>query len=161
MDSAKENPKVPLLTFLHMFLWFNELFSKSNICCVARYQIPKQSYSWQQKRTPKICKMLSLNTSCKEWILQTPAQWHIIRCCKSVTAILEFFKKPFQQSFVLIPGQNTKAELLQLTRTQFPSLGIFISKKVGNRKNDDHFYYIGFKSCILGGLSFADFQLFY
>ena len=41
MDSAKENPKVPLLTFLHMFLWFNELFSKSNICCVARYQIPK------------------------------------------------------------------------------------------------------------------------
>ena len=94
MDSAKENPKVPLLTFLHMFLWFNELFSKSNICCVARYQIPKQSYSWQQKRTPKICKMLSLNTSCKEWILQTPAQWHIIRCCKSVTAILEFKKNP-------------------------------------------------------------------
>ena len=28
-----------------------------------------------------------------------------------------------------------KAELLQLNRTQFPSLGIFISKKVGNRKN--------------------------
>ena len=107
MDSAKENPKVPLLTFLHMFLWFNELFSKSNICCVARYQIPKQSYSWQQKRTPKICKMLSLNTSCKEWILQTPAQWHIIRCCKSVTTILEFL---FQKSFIshlhlLIPGQ--------------------------------------------------------
>ena len=28
-----------------------------------------------------------------------------------------------------------KAELLQLYRTQFPSLGIFISKKVGNLKN--------------------------
>ena len=28
-----------------------------------------------------------------------------------------------------------KAELLQLNRTQFSSLGIFISKKVGNRKN--------------------------
>ena len=29
----------------------------------------------------------------------------------------------------------TKAELLQLNCTQFPSLGIFVSKKVGNRKN--------------------------
>ena len=28
-----------------------------------------------------------------------------------------------------------KAELLQLNRTQFPSLGIFVNKKVGNRKN--------------------------
>jgi alkylation response protein AidB-like acyl-CoA dehydrogenase len=28
-----------------------------------------------------------------------------------------------------------KAELLQLNHTQFSSLGIFISKKVGNRKN--------------------------
>ena len=28
-----------------------------------------------------------------------------------------------------------KAELLQLNRTQFPSLGIFVSKKVGNLKN--------------------------
>jgi hypothetical protein len=26
----------------------------------------------------------------------------------------------------------TKAELLQLNHTQFPSLGIFVSKKVGN-----------------------------
>ena len=32
-------------------------------------------------------------------------------------------------------GSNTKAELLQLNRTQFSSLGIFISKNVGNRKN--------------------------
>jgi hypothetical protein len=28
-----------------------------------------------------------------------------------------------------------KAELLQLNHAQFPSLGIFVSKKVGNRKN--------------------------
>jgi hypothetical protein len=28
-----------------------------------------------------------------------------------------------------------KAELLQLNSTQFPSLGIFVSKKVGKRKN--------------------------
>ena len=33
------------------------------------------------------------------------------------------------------PVGSTKAELLQLNRTQFPSLGIFVSKKVGNRKN--------------------------
>ena len=32
-------------------------------------------------------------------------------------------------------GYKTKAELLQLNRTQFSSLGIFISKKVGNCKN--------------------------
>ena len=47
----------------------------------------------------------------------------------------------------------SKAELLQLNRTQFPSLGIFVNEKVGNRKNQYHFYYISFKSCILGGLS--------
>ena len=34
---------------------------------------------------------------------------------------------------------STKAELLQLNRTQFPSLGIFVTKKVGNGKNADHF----------------------
>ena len=130
MDSAKENPKVPLLTFLHMFLWFNELFSKSNICCVARYQIPKQSYSWQQKRTPKICKMLSLNTSCKEWILQTPAQWHIIRCCKSVTTILEFL---FQKSFItLISLINVTSRLLiwdnsTLHKTNIPPARLMVS----------------------------------
>jgi hypothetical protein len=43
-----------------------------------------------------------------------------------------------------------KAVLLQLNRTQFPTLGIFVSKKVGNRKNLDHFNHISFKSCILG-----------
>ena len=30
---------------------------------------------------------------------------------------------------------NTKAELLQLNRTQFPSLEIFVTKKVGNQNN--------------------------
>ena len=55
----------------------------------------------------------------------------------------------------------SKAELLQLNHTQFPSLGIFVSKKVGNQKNQGHFYYISFKSWILGGLSFFEIQLFY
>ena len=32
-----------------------------------------------------------------------------------------------------------KAELLQLNRTQFPSLGIFVSKKVGNQKTKTTF----------------------
>ena len=54
-----------------------------------------------------------------------------------------------------------KVELLQLNRTQFPSLVIFVSKKVGNGEKKDHFYYISFKSCILGGLSFFEIQLFY
>ena len=39
---------------------------------------------------------------------------------------------------LLSGGFTTKAELLQegiLFRTQFPSLGIFINKKVRNRKN--------------------------
>ena len=30
---------------------------------------------------------------------------------------------------------NSKAELLQLNHTQFPSLGIFVGKKVENQKN--------------------------
>ena len=47
-----------------------------------------------------------------------------------------------------------KDELMQLNHTQFPSLGIFVCKKVGNFKNEDHFHYVSFKSCILGGLSF-------
>ena len=32
-------------------------------------------------------------------------------------------------------NEISKAELLQLNRTQFSSLGIFVSKKVGNQKN--------------------------
>ena len=53
-----------------------------------------------------------------------------------------------------LPQVVCKAELLQLNRTQFLSLGIFVSKKVGDRKKSDHFYYISFKSCFLGGPSF-------
>ena len=34
---------------------------------------------------------------------------------------------------------SSKAELLQLNRTQFPSLGIFISKNVGNQKTKSTF----------------------
>ena len=33
----------------------------------------------------------------------------------------------------------TKADLLQLNQTQFPSLGIFVSKKVGNQKTKSTF----------------------
>ena len=33
------------------------------------------------------------------------------------------------------PFSTTKAELLQLNQTQFPLLGIFVSKKAGNQKN--------------------------
>ena len=41
------------------------------------------------------------------------------------------------------PEKATKAELLQLNHTQFPSLGIFVIKIVGNqRKNPDHFYFM-------------------
>ena len=54
----------------------------------------------------------------------------------------------------------TKAELLQLNRTQFSSLGIFISKKVGNRKIKTTFI-ISVLKVVLGGLTFFDFQLFY
>ena len=37
------------------------------------------------------------------------------------------------ESFSL--SQTSKAELLQLSRTQFPTLGIFVGKKVRNQKN--------------------------
>ena len=51
----------------------------------------------------------------------------------------------------------SKAEL-QLVgiffRTQFPSLGSLTKKKLEIEKTKTTFYYIGFKSCILGGLSF-------
>ena len=43
---------------------------------------------------------------------------------------LEFFEPETIETL-----QSAKAELLQLNRTQFPSLGIFVSKKVGNQKN--------------------------
>ena len=46
-----------------------------------------------------------------------------------------------------------KAELLQLNHTQFICRINCTNKKVGNRKNSAHFYYISFKS---GGLSFFE-----
>ena len=58
-------------------------------------------------------------------------------------------------NYTVIPGAKSldscregedKAELQQLNRTQFPFLGIFVSKKDRNQKNLDHFYYISFKS---------------
>ena len=54
-----------------------------------------------------------------------------------------------------------KGELLQLNRTQFPYLGIFVSKKKLEIEKTNHFYYISFKICILDGLSFFKIQLFY
>ena len=59
------------------------------------------------------------------------------------------------ESIQIVEGYN-KAELLQLNHSQFPSLGFFVSKKVGNQKKKDHFYYISFKSCIPGDLSFFE-----
>ena len=67
------------------------------------------------------------------------------------------------KGFRALSTASFTAEFMQVlfSRTHFPSLGNFVNKKVGNRKNLDHFYYISFKSCILGGLSFFDFKLFY
>ena len=45
----------------------------------------------------------------------------------------------------------SKAELLQLKLHSFICMKKFINKKIGNRKNQAHFYYISFKSWILGG----------
>ena len=56
--------------------------------------------------------------------------------------ILFFFNLTFTQflklvylTYMMHSILFSKAELLQLNRTQFPSLGIFASKIVGNRKN--------------------------
>ena len=46
------------------------------------------------------------------------------------------------------------------SRSHFPSLGNFVNKKVKIEKKD-HFYDISFKSSILGGLNFFEFQHFY
>ena len=46
-----------------------------------------------------------------------------------------------------------KAELLQLNRTQFPSLGIFVGKKVGNQKTKTTFII----SVLKGGLRLNEF----
>ena len=44
---------------------------------------------------------------------------------------------------IIIFWGQTKAELLQLNYTQFPSLGIFDSKKVGNKKTKATFTQVG------------------
>ena len=49
----------------------------------------------------------------------------ILFVCLETSTLFDYF----------LPLPMTKAELLQLNRTQFSSLGIFICKKVGNRKN--------------------------
>ena len=56
-----------------------------------------------------------------------------------------------------------KANLLQLNHTQFPSLRIFVSKKSWKieKTTTTFIICISFKSCILGGLSFFEIQLFY
>ena len=72
---------------------------------------------------------------------------------------------PLNHILFLKPSRNknfSKAKLLQLNGTQFPSLEIFVIKKVGNKKKQ----YVPlllyqFKGCMLGGLSFLEIQLFY
>jgi hypothetical protein len=64
----------------------------------------------------------------------------IWRCLVNSKKVWEMFFVPTQNFWTLlylvkIKFIQSKAELLQLNRTQFPSLGIFVSKKVGNRKN--------------------------
>ena len=54
-----------------------------------------------------------------------------------------------------------KAELLQLNRTQFPSLGIFVSKKVGNRKIKTTFNISVLKVVFYVSLVFFEIQFFY
>ena len=72
---------------------------------------------------------------------------------KSITRVF------LSQSWVMC-----KAEIAQVGtffNTQFPSLGIFINKKVGNRKNQDHPVYNFLNWYNKSGLSFFDFQLFF
>jgi hypothetical protein len=47
--------------------------------------------------------------------------------------------KSCKEKMVLRALLGPKAELLQLNRTQFPSLGIFVSKKVENQKTKTTF----------------------
>ena len=54
---------------------------------------------------------------------------------------------------------NSKAKFAEegnFFANRFPSLRTFVNKKVGNWKKNKP----SFKSCILGGVSFFDFQLF-
>ena len=53
--------------------------------------------------------------------------------CGFLPYFFSFAISPFLKGLASKP--TYKAELLQLNPTQFPSLGIFVSKKVGNQKN--------------------------
>ena len=57
----------------------------------------------------------------------------ILVLMEGLSAFLHTLRKFFFKR--VIYNFKAKAELLQLNCTQFSSLGIFISKKVGNRKN--------------------------
>ena len=67
--------------------------------------------------------------------------WFLLNCNDSSAEISMWqWTKNYQKRYTKshkpwICFHSTKAELLQLNRTQFPSLGILVSKKVGNRKN--------------------------
>ena len=64
----------------------------------------------------------------------------------------------------MLPKRNsgTKAELLQLNQTQFPSLRILLIKSWKFNKLSQSNMYTTFKTDIINsGLSFFDFQLFY
>ena len=56
---------------------------------------------------------------------------------------------------------ETKTELLQLNRTQCPSLGIFVNKKVGNQKTKTTFIISVLKVVCQDVLVFFEIQLFY
>ena len=58
----------------------------------------------------------------------------------------------------------SKAELLQegiIFLLHLFTTDVLVMKKLEIEKAKPTFYYISFKSCIPGGLSFLDFQLFY
>jgi hypothetical protein len=70
-----------------------------------------------------VCSGSSLKTCKLAWCFMKPHK----RCSWSI--VINIFFSVTMLTF------STKAELLQLNRTQFPSLGIFVSRKFGNRKN--------------------------
>ena len=60
-------------------------------------------------------------------------KYDIIKTC-SLLQVCDCIENRWLESlFLNLP--NTKAKLLQLNRTHFPSLGFFVSKKIGNQIN--------------------------
>ena len=86
--------------------------------------LPLQCSKWMQEK--QMCK--------NEW-----PDWRYSKGQKiSIENYGDTSTSTFQRSnefFIPIYQLRTKAELLQLNHTQFPSLGIFDGKKVGNWKN--------------------------